>query len=337
MKKRYAFFLIMSILVIGLFACSSDVDEDANADGGDEVTLKLSEAQVSDYPDAIAEEEFAEKVEELSDGRITVDVYTEGQLGDEKETIEQTQVDAIDIGRANAGPLAEFADSLKIFNFPFLFESREHLWDSLDNSLKDEIFTDLEEEADLVGLAIYDAGARSFYTNDPVENLEDLQGKKIRVMENDLLVEGFNQLGVSPTPLEASEVYSALQSGVIDGGENNASTYVADGHYEVAENFTLSEHLRIPGVLFMSKSAFDSLSKEDQEIIKEAAEDSEKTQLEEFDDYTEEAMDEIEEAGNNIIEFSEEQQDEFREKMQPFYDEYEDDYGDMIEEIENSK
>src|SRR5690606_34312758 len=302
-NKKALMFLFMFLLLLVLAGCSSDNAADVSADTKAEIVLRLSEPQVDEYPDSIAEKAFAKKVEELSDGRIKIEVYTGGQLGDETTTIEQTQVGIIDIGRANAGPLTQFADSLGVFSFPFLFEDREHMRKALDSSLRDTLFADLQE-SDLIGLAFYDAGARSFYSTDPIEEVADLKGKKIRVMQNDILISAFKNLGTSPTPLAASEVYSAMQMGVIEGGENNVSTYVADGHYEVAKNFTLSEHLRIPGLLFMSKSSWDQLSAEDQKLIQKAAVESETVQLEEYDKFSQTAMDTVKEAGNNVIELS---------------------------------
>lgn len=338
--KFVKLFVVLLLMGLTLMACSSEKSNSKNNSGdtasGKQIVLRLSEPQVDEYPDSIAEKEFAKKVEELSEGRIKVDVYTGGQLGDETTTIEQTQVGIVDIGRANSGPLTQFAKSLGIFSFPFLFDSREHMWNALDSSLKDDLFADLEK-ADLIGLAFYDAGARSFYSVDPIEKAEDVKGKKIRVMQNDILIDAFKKLGTSPTPLSAAEVYSALQMGVIDGGENNISTYVADGHYEVAKNFTLSEHLRIPGVLFMSKKSWDSLSEEDQQIIKEAALESEKIQLEEYDKYSQKAMDTVKEAGNNVFELSDEERNKFRESVQPLYSDYEETFGDLFKAIDDAK
>ncbi|WP_341357073.1 TRAP transporter substrate-binding protein [Rossellomorea sp. y25] len=341
LNRKLVIFMSVLLMVAGIVGCSSkgttsSDKNDSAVKSGDQIVLKLSEPQVDDYPDSIAEKEFAKKVEELSDGRIKVEVYTGGQLGDETTTIEQTQVGIIDIGRANAGPLTQFADSLGIFSFPFLFDSREHMWNALESSLREDLFSDLEE-SDLIGLAFYDAGARSFYSTEPIETVKDIKGKKIRVMQNDILIDAFKKLGTSPTPLAASEVYSALQMGVIEGGENNVSTYVADGHFEVAKNFTLSEHLRIPGVLFMSKSSWDKLSEDDQKIIKEAALESEKTQLEQYDKYAQTSMDRVMESGNNVVELSDEERAKFREKVQPLYKEYESTYGPLFDAIDEAR
>ncbi|WP_332695573.1 TRAP transporter substrate-binding protein [Halalkalibacter lacteus] len=330
------FLLGMVLFIVGCSSEGTANNDSANNLSGDQIVLRLSEPQVDEYPDSIAEKEFAKRVEELSNGRIKVEVYTGGQLGDETTTIEQTQVGVIDFGRANAGPLTQFADSLGVFSFPFLFDNREHMWKALDSTLKEALFSDLEE-SNLIGLAFYDAGARSFYSKKPIQTAEDIEGMKIRVMQNDILIDAFKELQTSPTPLAASEVYSGLQMGVIEGGENNVATYVADGHYEVAENFTLSEHLRIPGVLFMSKSSWDKLSEADQQIIQEAALDSEKTQLEEYDKFSQKAMNRVVEAGNNVIELSEQERNKFRERVQTLYEKYESTYGSLFDAIDETR
>ncbi|MEH7436828.1 TRAP transporter substrate-binding protein [Neobacillus drentensis] len=341
--KKLAVPITVMSLAISIIGCSAEESSTSskgagkNKVSGEKIILRLSEAQVDDYPDSRAEKKFAKIVEEKSDGRIKVDVYTAGQLGDEKTTIEQTQVGVIDMGRANAGPLTQFAEKFGVFSFPFLFDSRDHMWKAIDGGLGDELFKNLEEKGDLVGLAFYDAGARNFYSKDPISKLKDVKGKKIRVMQNDILIDAFKELGVSPTPLSASEVYSALQMGVIDGGENNVSTYVADGHFEIAKNFTESEHLRIPGVLFMSKKTWDKLSSEDQKIIKEAAKESEKFQQDAYDKYSDEAMKKVEEKGNKVIQLSKEDREAFRDKVKPVYDKYKDQFGDLFKTIDDAK
>lgn len=347
-KKRMLTLLSVSLIFALVVGCSSNQNGgnaenhlsnsstgDGDRDKQEQIILRLSETQVYDYPDSIAEMEFAKMVEEKSNGRIKVEVYTGGQLGDEKTTIEQTMLGIVDIGRANAGPLTQFAEQFGVFSFPFLFDSREHLWNAIDGKMGEALFADLEEIG-LVGLAFYDAGARSFYSKEPIRNIEDVSGKKIRVMQNDLLIEAFNLIGASPTPMSASEVYSAMQTGVIDGGENNVSTYVADGHFEVAKNYTLSEHLRIPGVLFISKKVWDELSEEDQQIISEAAKQSEAIQMEEYDRYSNAAMEKVLATGENeVITLSEEDRKEFQEMVQPLYDKYEDQFGDLFQSIQD--
>lgn len=332
--------MALAISLVGCGANESSTKTKGDAKdkaSAEKIVLKLSEAQVDDYPDSQAEKEFAKIVEEKTNGRIKIEVYTAGQLGDEKTTIEQTQVGVIDLGRANAGPLTQFADKFGVFSFPFLFDSREHMMKAIDGKLGEALFKNLEEKANLVGLAFYDAGARNFYSKEPIAKLADVKSKKIRVMQNDILIDAFKELGVSPTPLSASEVYSALQMGVIDGGENNVSTYVADGHYEIAPNFTKSEHLRIPGVLFMSKKAWDKLSAEDQKILKDAAKESEKFQQKAYDEYSDGSMKKVEEKGNKIIDLSKGDRKSFRDKVQPVYDKYKDQFGDLFKIVNDAR
>lgn len=301
-----------------------------------QITLKLSEAQPADYPDTIAEKAFAKQVEEKTKGRIKIDVYAGGQLGDEKTTIEQAQVGVIDIGRASAGPLTQYAKKMGVFSFPFLFINRDQMWKALDGDLGKDLFADMQQ-SNLVGLAFFEAGERSFYTKKPVKTIDDLKGMKIRVMQNDIMLDAFKQLGVSPTPISAAEVFNALQTGVIDGGENNVNTYVSDGHYEIAKNFTLSGHLRIPAVMFMSKKSWEKLSADDQKIIAQAAKDVQKVQLDEFDKYAQKAMDKVKAKGNQVITLSDADKKAFQDKMQPLYEKYKDQYGKLFDEIKAAK
>jgi TRAP-type C4-dicarboxylate transport system substrate-binding protein len=189
-------------------------------------------------------------------------------------------------------------------------------------------------KSNLISLAYYDAGARNFYTKKPVKTLDDLKGMKIRVIQNDILIDAFKRLGVSPTPMSASEVHGGLQTGVIDGGENNMSTYVADGLYEVAKNFTQTGHLRIPGILYMSKMSWDKLSADDQKIIADAAKESEKTQLAEFDKYEAKAADKVKANGNQIITLAPADLQAIRDKVKPVYDKYQDKFGSFFKEID---
>jgi tripartite ATP-independent transporter DctP family solute receptor len=346
MKWKFGLVLAVIVALLVVTGCGSNTNNTSaskNEDKADEpiksakkITLRLSEAQGDDYPDSIAEKAFAQLVKEKSDGRITIDIYTGGQLGDEKTTIEQVQVGVIDIGRANSGPLAQFSENFGIFSFPFLFNDRDHLWRVLEGPVGTSLMDGLKQ-SNLIGLAFYDAGFRNFYTKKPVRKLADLDGMKLRVIQNDILIEAFKTLKVAPTPMSAAEVYSGLQTGVIDGGENNVSTYVGDGLYEVAQNYTLSKHLSIPGVLFMSKKAWDGLSSEDQQVIAEAAKESEKIQMEEFDKFQQMSTDKVIAKGNEIIELSPEVVVEIREKTKPVFDKYQDKFGQFFQEIENAK
>lgn len=329
---KLSVFALSAVLIIGLVSCGGKTKSAATGGNGEKIVLRLAEAQPDNYPDTIAEKAFAQMVKERTNGRIEIQVYAGGQLGDEKTTIEQAQVGAIDIGRANSGPMTQVEKKFGIFSFPFLFKDRDHLWRVLDGEVGNQLLKSLEAH-NMVGLAFYDTGARNFYTTKPMRTLADLKGMKIRVMQNDILVKAFNLLGASATPLSAAEVYSALQTGVIDGGENNFSTYVSDGHYEVAKYYTLSGHLRIPQVLFMSKASWDKLSPEDQQIIKQAAKDSEKVQIQEYDKLEKMSEDKVKAKGNQIIALPDQELQAFRDKEQPLYDEYKAEFGDFFTKI----
>lgn len=344
MLKIKGLLLVCFLLLVGsaLAACgSSQTDSKASGSSSsgsskEHYTFKLSEAQVDQYPTSVAEKAFAKEVSDKTNGRIQIKVYTGGQLGDEKSSIEQTQSGVIAFGRANVGPMAQYAKKYGVFSFPFLFSSNKQLFDALNGNLGKALAKNAEK-ANLVPLAYFDAGSRNFYTNKPIHSLSDLKGMKIRVMQNDILINSFKKLGVSPTPMSASEVYSSLQTGVIDGAENNVNTYVASGAYEVSKYFTETGHLRMPGVMFMNKDAWDKLSPGDQQIIKQAAKDAEQTQRKDYAAYSQKSWDKVKAKGDVVTKVSPSMQKAFKAKVQPVYKQYESQYGDLFKMINQTK
>ncbi|WP_375173471.1 TRAP transporter substrate-binding protein [Pseudooceanicola sp.] len=239
-----------------------------------EITLRSSDTHPEGYPTVAAVEAMGEMLEERSDGRICVEVFHSAQLGQEKDTIEQTQLGVIDLNRVSLGPFNNIIEETKVFSLPYIFRSVEHMHNVVDGEIGDEILGEFSNH-DLVGLAYYDGGSRSFYNSQkPITSIEDIAGLKFRVMQSDVFVDMVDALGGNATPLPYGEVYSSIQTGVIDGAENNWPSFESSGHYEVAGYYTLDQHLIVPEVLVMSKAKFDSLSAEDQDLIRQAAKDS---------------------------------------------------------------
>jgi tripartite ATP-independent transporter DctP family solute receptor len=180
----------------------------------------------------------------------------------------------IDLNRVSLGPFNNLVEATKVPSLPFIFRDVDHMRAVMDGEIGQEIL-DAFEEHNLIGLAFYDAGARSIYNrNRPVDSIDDLEGMRIRVMQSDVFVDMTQALGANATPMPYGEVYSSIQTGVIDGAENNWPSYESSGHYEVAGFYTLTEHLIVPEVLVMSKQRWDSLSPEDQAIVRDAARES---------------------------------------------------------------
>jgi tripartite ATP-independent transporter DctP family solute receptor len=213
-------------------------------------------------------------LEERSGGRLCVEVYHSAQLGQEADTIEQTQLGVIDMNRVSLGPFNNIIEETKVFSLPFIFRSTEHMHAVVDGDIGDEVLAAFGNH-NLVGLAYFDGGSRSFYNRErPIRSIEDMAGLSFRVMQSDVFVDMVNALGGNATPMPYGEVYSSIQTGVIDGAENNWPSFESSGHYEVAGYYTLNQHLIVPEVLVMSQASWNRLSEEDQALVRQAARDA---------------------------------------------------------------
>ena len=238
---------------------------------GAQVTFRSADTHPDGYPTVEAVKAMGQALEAASGGRLRVRVFPGRQLGEEKDTIEQTIVGAIDMNRVNLAPLNNIVPATAVPGLPFIFRSVDHMHRVMDGPIGEEILRALEP-AGLVGLAFYDSGARSFYnTKRPIRSPADMKGLKIRVQNSDLFVSMVSALGANATPMEFGQVYEALKSGVIDGAENNWPSYESTRHFEVARHYALSEHSMSPEVLVMSKKSWDRLSSEDQAMLRKAA------------------------------------------------------------------
>jgi tripartite ATP-independent transporter DctP family solute receptor len=239
-----------------------------------EVTLRSSDTHPEGYPTVAAVEHMGNLLKERSAGRICIEVFPSAQLGEERDTIEQTKFGVIDMNRVSMGPFNNLIEETKVVSLPFIFRDTGHMHRVMDGPIGDEILAAFEPHG-FVGLAYFDGGSRSFYNRErPIRSIEDVAGLKIRVMQSDVFVDMMTALGANATPMPYGEVYSALQTGVIDGAENNWPSFESSGHYEVAGYYTLNQHLIVPEVLVMSKVSWDKLSPEDQALVRQAARDS---------------------------------------------------------------
>jgi tripartite ATP-independent transporter DctP family solute receptor len=239
-----------------------------------EITLRSSDTHPEGYPTVAAVEYMGDLLEERSGGRLCVEVYHSAQLGQEADTIEQTQLGVIDMNRVSLGPFNNIIEETKVFSLPFIFRSTEHMHAVVDGDIGDEVLAAFGNH-NLVGLAYFDGGSRSFYNRErPIRSIEDMAGLSFRVMQPDVFVDMVNALGGNATPMPYGEVYSSIQTGVIDGAENNWPSFESSGHYEVAGYYTLNQHLIVPEVLVMSQASWNRLSEEDQALVRQAARDA---------------------------------------------------------------
>jgi len=333
----------MSIIVLLISGCNSGGTAGGNsepsgsssgASEGPSYTFRLAEAHPADYPTTKADMRFAELVKERSDGRITIDVFPSAQLGEEKAVIEQVQLGAIEFTRVSTGPMAEFNKDFGVFSLPYIFENDDHVWKFLLGADGMKLLDTLQSSG-LQGLGWYSSGSRSFYASKPLTSIEDVKGLKIRVQENKLNLAIMEALGANATPMPYGEVYSSLQTGVIDAAENNYPSYYSSKHYEVAPHLLLDSHQRVPEVLLISKTVWDKLSEEDKGLIRQAALDSIEYQREEWAKYEKESEDAVRAAGATITEVSDLQP--WKDAVQPVIDSYRSEYSAILDAIEAAR
>ncbi|ASK60965.1 C4-dicarboxylate ABC transporter [Virgibacillus phasianinus] len=329
-KKLLSLFFVLIFLVIVLAACDGGSGK-TSGDSEEPITLRLAENQPEDYPTTIGAKEFARLVEEKTNGRYKIEVYAGGQLGEEKSVIEQVQLGSIDLTRVNAVPLAEFSEDIGVLSMPYLFEDEEQKWKKLNGEVGQELLSTFEG-SNLVGLAFYDSGERSFYNSvRPIKTPEDMEGLKLRVQNSEIAIDIVEALGASATPMEYGEVYSAIQTGVIDGGENNLPSYYTANHYEVAKYFTDNGYQGVPEVLLASQQLWDSLSDKDKKAFREAALESVPVQREAWAELVKKSRKTVKENGSKIIKVDD--ITPWREAVQPIYDKYGDKYGEWIDKL----
>jgi tripartite ATP-independent transporter DctP family solute receptor len=269
------------------------------------VELRLAELHPIDHPTTQADYEFARIVGERSGGRIRISVYPDSALGQEVSVLEQLQFGAIDIARVSLSAVSVYVPRLRALQMPYLYKDAAQMWRVLKADVGRELLAGVSE-AGFVGLGYYESGARSVYTaGKAIRSPSDLAGLDIRVQEGSVVADVVEALGARPVPMAFGEVYSAIQTGRVDGAENNASTYYTYGQYKIAPFYSLTEHARIPEIIVGSSVAFASLSEADRSLIAEAAIDSSDYQRAAWDVYERLAIQRVRAAGATVIEVSE--------------------------------
>lgn len=262
--------------------------------------FRAADTQNEDYPTVQALGYMGSLVSERSGGRHEIKVFHSRQLGEEKETLDQTRVGAIDLNRTNVALIGTMVPSMNVLAMPFLFRSIEHLQKVLDGPIGSELLNSFEPYG-FVGLAYYDSGARSIYDSvGPIRSIDDLKGLRLRVQQSQQMAAMIRALGAEPVELPYGQVLTGLSTGLIDGAENNWPSFVTTDHYKFAGFYTLTEHTMSPEVLVMSQKAWSSLTPEDQKIFREAALRSSSFMREKWRDLEERSRKQAEDAGVKI-------------------------------------
>ena len=306
-----------------------------------EVVFQLAETHAEGYPTTLADYEFARLVEERTEGRVKIEVYSGSQLADSEATaIEMLQAGTLGFTRVSASPVASYVPALNAIQMPYLYKSADHMWAVLDGEIGQNMLAEVQASGSgLIGLCWYDSGSRSFYITDAAYKKAnfaeaDLTGLKIRMQNNAMMVRMIELLGgIGVTGIGANEVYSSIQTGVVDGAENNYPTYQNMGDYEAATVFVLDHHTRVPEILIMSEIASYMVSEEDLAIIKECAKETQEFEKAEWKKKEVSAEEVVRANGNTIVELTAEQKAKYEAKMAPLYQEFGADYTDYIDAI----
>ncbi|MFZ0103747.1 MAG: TRAP transporter substrate-binding protein [Pseudolabrys sp.] len=303
------------------------------------MVLKASDVHPAGYPTVVAVENLGKKLDAATNGRISVQMYPSMQLGGEKEAVEQAQVGAIAFARVSVGALGPVIDDLNVFNLPYVFRNTTHMQHVIDGPIGQELLEKVTNSGKgLIGLCWMDAGARNFYnTKKPIKTMADLKGMKVRVMGNPMFVDMANSMGGNGVAMGYDQVFSALQTGVVDGAENNPPSFVFDNHYQVAKFYTVDEHLIVPEMLVFSKKAFDAMSKEDQALLMKFSKEAQQEERKLWEVYEQQAMDKAKAAGIQIIQVSDADKKAFQDAVKPVWDKYGPKYEAMVKRIQEVK
>jgi tripartite ATP-independent transporter DctP family solute receptor len=304
MKKILAAALLLAMM-LALAACGSSSTTTTTtttttaASEEKAVTLKLAHNLAEDHAVNIAMTAWAEAVNEASNGSITIEIYPNGTLGSESDCVSQLQAGGLEMTKVSAGTLGNFKNEWNAVSVPYVFNDKEHYYNVMDGEIAEDLYA-LTEDDGFIGLTWLDSGSRSFYTADtPIRTPSDLKGLKIRTMDSQMAIDMMTALGGSATVMSYSDIYTGMQNHVVDGAENNI-TAMRD-HADVTKYYCFDEHTRIPDIVVISTKAWNSLSENQQNILKSTAVDmteNYKTLWAEFED---EVRQQAEEAGVEFI------------------------------------
>ena len=302
----------------------------------DKVVWKAADVHPLGYPTIVAIQNMGKKIEAETKGRISIQMYPSMQLGGEKEMVEQAQVGALQIARVSVGVLGPIVDDLNVFNMPFIFRDEAHMRKVIDGPIGAELLEKVSSNPNsrLIALGWMDGGTRNVYSNKPVTKPADLKGMKVRTMGNPIFVETMNAMGGNGVPMGYNELYSALQTHVVDGAENNPPSMLTANHYQVVKIYSLTGHLIIPEIFVFSKRTWDGLSPADRDMLKKHAREAQLEQRGLWNKMVAEAEGKLKAAG---VQFVTADKAAFFQATQPIRDKYGAKYSALMKRILDTK
>ena len=297
------------------------------------MVLKAADVHPLGYPTVEAVQRIGKKLEQATNGRLSVQMFPSMQLGGEKEMIEQAQVGALQFARISVGPVGTIVDELNVFNMPFVFRNEDHMRKVIDGEIGKELLAKVSANprTNLIALNWMDAGSRNVYTHKAIRTPEDLKGLKIRMMGNPIFVDTMNAMGGNGIAMGFDQLYNAMQTKVVDGAENNPPTFVAQNHFQVTKFFSMTEHLIIPEILVFSRRSWEALSKDDQALIQKFATESQQEQRKLWDERTKEALEKMK--GSGIVIVTDVDKKAFQASVKPVWEKYGAKYAELIKRI----
>jgi tripartite ATP-independent transporter DctP family solute receptor len=302
------------------------------------LVLKATDVHPLGYPTVEAVVRMGKKLEAATNGRVTIQMYPSMQLGGEKEMIEQAQVGALQLARISVGPMGPIVPELNVFNLPFMFRDTAHMEKVIDGPIGDELLKKLSDHptAGLIGLCWMNAGTRNVYTSKhPIKDVKDLKGLKIRMMGNPVFVDTMNALGGNGIAMGYDQLISALQTGVVDGAENNEPSYATGQHYRYAKYYSMTGHLMIPEILVFSKKTWNTLSKADQDLVMKFAKEAQQEERGLWYEMERKSLADMKKAGAEVNEIPD--RTPFQAAVKPVWDRYGAQQADLIKRIQDVK
>lgn len=303
--------------------------------GQAKMVMKATDVHPLGYSTVEAVINIGKKLEAATNGRLSVQMYPSMQLGGEKEMIEQAQLGALQFARISVGPMAQLVPELNVFNLPFMFRDNAHMEKIIDGPIGDELLKKISDHptARLIGVCWMNSGTRNVYNSKrPINDVSDLKGLKIRMMGNPLFVDTMNALGGNGVAMGFDQLINAMQTGVVDGAENNEPSYDSGQHYRYAKYYSRTGHLMIPELLVFSKRTFNDLSVDDRALVMKFSKEAQQEQRKLWYVSEVEAMKRMLAAGVIVNEVPNKQG--FQDAVKPVWDKYANQHKDLIARIQ---
>lgn len=346
-KKFFAAVMALSLTALTVVGCGGSASKPAETKPaetkpaetkqveGEVIKMSLGDVLAEEHPHSQSYYFFADRVKELTKGKVEVQVFVNSTLGNQRDLVEGLKLGSVQIAKTMTTGLSVYLPEIQVFDLPYMFSGREHFYKVLDGEVGKYFLNEKMAEQDFIGLGYFDAGIRSIYSAKKVESVKDVAGLKLRVPESPIFMGMMEAFGAAGTPMPVGDIYTSLQTGVIDGAENAPIFYESQKHYEAAKNFNKTEHMMTPDIVIMSKSYFDSLPADVQSALKQAAAEMVEYERKLWQDLEAKSVEQLKAKGVNFVEVD---KSGFQEAAKKVWAKYTDIVGqDMIDKIQSQK